>query len=471
MEVLNKFKSIGVKSMSYGMLIICCVFAVATTYFLYKQTQAILDGRLKERLIAIVSTASLNFDTNSLNKISDEVNQDYEDVVFKLQELRNHNKNIKYAYLLRPTDDPNIFTYIADADSKDPAAEIDLNNDGQINDEDALVAPGEEYDATEVPDLVNEGTLFPTTDDDLTVDQWGTFLSAYAPIKENGKTIAVLGIDVDVSDYQRLISQTFIPFSVFISALLLLLVVLTIALVRVWAEQVDIVKELDRQKDELLSIVSHQLATPVASLKWYLEMLQDGDLGKLSKKQIEHTASMQKITINLADLVSMILDVSRIQLGRVKVDKSELDLGELFSEILDVIEPKAFEKNIVFKKDIVNNLPKAFLDKRYTRMTIENLLSNAIKYTPNNGRVDLVVKIKKGVMFCSVTDTGIGIPKAEQDKIFGKLFRASNARNSIEGNGFGLYVAKGAIEAQGGEIGFRSIEGKGTSFWIQLPLK
>ncbi len=229
-------------------------------------------------------------------------------------------------------------------------------------------------------------------------------------------------------------------------------------------------RELDRQKDELLSIVSHQLATPITSVKWYLEMLQDGDVGELQEDQKKHVKSMQAIAADLTDLVGMILDVSRIQLGRMRIDKQSLDLGEFFKEILETVEPKAIEKHMTLVKNLPAAFPQANLDKRYTRMTIENLLTNAIKYTPENGNVTLDVRIKDNKLLCSVKDTGCGIPKAEQDKIFGKLFRASNVRNSVDGNGFGLYVAKGAVEAQGGSIRFESAEGKGTTFFVELPL-
>lgn len=230
-------------------------------------------------------------------------------------------------------------------------------------------------------------------------------------------------------------------------------------------------RELDLQKDELLGIIAHQLATPISSVRWNLEMMMDGDMGKLSKEQKESIKSLQGITENLSDLVSMILDVSRIQLGRMKVDPQELDLDQFFKEILEVITPKAKEKKIKFNIELPKKFPKAVLDKRYTHMTIENLLSNAVKYTPQGGMIDFEVKIKDRVIFCSVKDTGIGIPKQEQDKIFGKMYRATNVRNTVDGNGFGLYVAKGAIEAQEGKIWFKSIEGKGTTFFVELPLK
>ncbi|HVW66635.1 MAG TPA: HAMP domain-containing sensor histidine kinase [Candidatus Peribacteraceae bacterium] len=232
----------------------------------------------------------------------------------------------------------------------------------------------------------------------------------------------------------------------------------------------DQLREQDRQKDELLSMVSHQLATPVSAVRWNLEMMLDGDTGKLNKEQEDSLKSLQSISADLSDLVSMILDVSRIQLGRIKMDPQELDLDQFFKEILNVIIPKAKEKNVNFNISLPKQLPKAMLDKRYTRMTIENLLSNAVKYTSKEGDVDFTVTIQNDSMHCEVKDTGVGIPKADQDKIFGKQFRASNVRNAVDGNGFGLYIAKSAVESQGGKIWFDSKEGKGTTFFVTLPL-
>ncbi len=227
----------------------------------------------------------------------------------------------------------------------------------------------------------------------------------------------------------------------------------------------------NQQKDELLGIVSHQLAKPITAIKWTLESLMDGDAGEMTKDQKESMETMQSMSVDLADLVGMILDVSRVQLGKIKLDPQPLDLSGFFKEVVSVILPAANQKKLTLKLQIPANLPTVCLDKRYTRMTIENLLTNAVKYTPEHGTVTLHVAIHNGTLHCDVTDTGCGIPKAEQPRIFEKMYRATNARNAAEGNGFGLYVAKGAVEAQGGTIGFVSTEGKGTTFSVTLPAK
>ena len=196
----------------------------------------------------------------------------------------------------------------------------------------------------------------------------------------------------------------------------------------------------------------------------------DGDVGKLNKEQTEHVSTMSVVAQDLADLVSMILDVSRVQLGRMKVDRSKMELNEFFKEVSESMEIKAKEKKVTYNATIEKKIPSAMLDRRLMRMTLENLLSNAIKYTDKGGIVDFTVEVKGNNLHYTVKDTGCGIPKADQDKMFTKLFRASNVQK-IDGNGFGLYVAKGAVESQGGSISFQSTEGKGTTFNVSIPLK
>lgn len=237
-----------------------------------------------------------------------------------------------------------------------------------------------------------------------------------------------------------------------------------------WQSQVTLLAEIDRQKDELLGIIAHQLFTPITAVKWSTENLLSGDTGKLTKSQQNEVESIQNVTAQLADLVAMILDVSRIQLGRIPLNNVPLDLNVMMKEILEIITIKAKEKNVKLVTHMPNTLPTVLLDKRYTHMTIENLLSNAVKYTPAGGAVTLTMTTANDILRCSVKDTGCGIPKADQEKIFGKLFRASNVRNTVDGNGFGLYVAKGAIEAEGGKIWFESEENKGSTFFVELPL-
>lgn len=460
---------------SYLLLFVFICLTLFVTFLLYRNVQSFFQESLQRRLLSIANTASAQFTRSELDVITGPESVgtfEYEKVVNELNLIREKNEHLKYIYVLRRTEDPNVFSFVADADSMDPTAVVDLNNDGVIDESDELNTPGDPYDVSEFPELRNEAFTNPTVDQELTIDQWGTFLSASAPVTDsNNEADEFIGIDVEVSDFNTLMNQAFVPFVLFLLFLLLILTTQTVFLVQMWGSRINFFLELDRQKDELLGLVSHQLATPVSSIKWYVEMLIDGDLGELKKEQKEHIQAMYGIGQNMSDLVGMILDVSRIQLGRIKIEKQELDLNAFFKDIMTIIQPKAEEKKVEFITNVPANLPVAQLDRKYTNMTIENLLTNAVKYTPAGGKVMFDVVLKDGNVCVTVKDTGMGIPKADQAKIFGKMFRASNARNSIDGNGFGLFVAKGAVEAQGGKIWFESTEGKGTTFYVVLPLK
>jgi two-component system, OmpR family, phosphate regulon sensor histidine kinase PhoR len=227
----------------------------------------------------------------------------------------------------------------------------------------------------------------------------------------------------------------------------------------------------DRQKDELLSIVSHQLATPISTIRYLLEMFQDGDFGKVTVKQSEQLTKLQTAVSSASELVRMILDVSRIQMGKMQVNRSSCNMEVLLDTIIDIVQPRITEKNIKLVTTITRPMPDMYLDTRLMRMAIENIVTNAIKYTNKNGTIWLEASIKGNKFYCKVTDTGLGVPENEQGMLFNKLFRASNARETTPGTGFGLYVSKGALEAQGGSIRFESKEGKGTTFYIEVPIQ
>jgi len=470
-KVSQNPKLIGL--ISYGLLFASALIIVGITTYLYFYTQNLLSERLYERMTAIASTAARMFeaeDVNALLEMGPEMSMKtnlYKQTVMKLKEIKEANMDVTFAYLYGKTADPNTVVFVADADVIALKPELNFN-ENEVTDEGF---PGSEFDVSEIP-LVSENVAFvQVIIDEYFYDTiWGRLMTTYAPIKnEGGEAQVVLGIDVDISDFNRLVKATFVPFALFVVLLLVLLSILTLTLVRMWQTRVDLVVELDKQKDELLSIVSHQLATPVSSMKWYLEMMLDGDIGKLTNEQEQHVKTLQLSAANLTDLVHMILDVSRIQLGRMKVDRTDLDLNGFYEEVIAVIDAKANERGVKFEKNMPEKLPIAWLDKRLMHMTLENLLSNAVKYTPKGGKVTLNVNISNNELHYEVIDTGCGIPKVDQDKIFGKLFRASNVQK-IDGNGFGLYVAKGGVEAQGGVIDFQSVEGKGTTFIVKIPL-
>lgn len=474
-KIVHALRAVREQGKIVLVLLSCALLGIVITYVLYDYTRVLLKERLQERLVAIVSTAATQFNPEDILAVRGEADMDkpaYERLVKILMALQNSNTDIQYAYLMRKTDDPNTLEFVADAQGLIPPEQWDFDEDGIVGEEDeAVPLPGEPFDTSPYPELRDEAFVYPVAAKDLEEDKWSVQLSAYAPIYyQPSESVAIVGIDVVVNDFKKKTEETLLPFMLFIFALILILTLLTIILMRLYNERVEVMREIDRQKDELISIVSHQLNTPVSAVKWNIEMFLDGDLGKMSEEQTKQLNLMQSELTNLADLVSMLLDVSRIQLGRMKVSRADLDLAAFFAEELAVIEPKAKEKKVKFTAHIPAKLPVGYLDKRLVRMTLENLLTNAVKYTPEGGQASLTVKLHGDKLSYEVKDTGCGIPKAEQARMFEKLFRASNVVNAQEGNGLGMFVAKGAVEAQGGSIRFESTEGKGSTFFVEVPL-
>ncbi|MFZ2594083.1 MAG: ATP-binding protein [Minisyncoccia bacterium] len=232
-------------------------------------------------------------------------------------------------------------------------------------------------------------------------------------------------------------------------------------------------KEIDRAKTEFVSLASHQLKTPLTSINWYAEMLLDGDVGALNADQKKYIQEMYDSNQRMVDLVNSLLNVSRIELGTFSVEPVPTDIVEMARSVINEQMPTITQRKQKLTTHFGDNIPMIPADTKLLRMVLQNLLSNAIKYTPEGGAVEfeVVLGLRKNTIAIRVTDTGCGIPENQKDRIFSKLFRADNVRSqNVDGTGLGLYIVKSIIEHSHGTVSFISEEGKGTSFFVTLPL-
>jgi PAS domain S-box-containing protein len=231
-------------------------------------------------------------------------------------------------------------------------------------------------------------------------------------------------------------------------------------------------KEIDKAKTEFVSLASHQLRTPTTAVKWYAEMLMEKDTGKLNKKQLKYLMEVYRGNEREIKLIDNLLSVSRIELGKMPVKNEMVDTKKLLSDIVAEQKPEAEKRKHELIVEVAEKIPPISTDPALLRMILQNFVSNAIKYTLDNGKIICAIKTDKSKILFSVADTGVGIPKEEQSKIFGKLFRASNSLALDKaGNGLGLYIVKQVAISLGGRVWFESELGKGTTFYLELPLK
>ena len=229
---------------------------------------------------------------------------------------------------------------------------------------------------------------------------------------------------------------------------------------------------MDQVKSDFISIVAHQLRTPLSGIKWTLSMLLAGDMGPLNNDQKTFLMKSFESNTRMITLVNDMLVADGIQSGRAHYGFKHIDIVDLMDNVLFEMSPQVSKRHLTIEyKNNYKNLPQAYVDPETMRAVVQNLLENAIKYTMEGGKIEIDVKAEPGHLLISVADNGIGIPEDQARNLFGNFFRARNAvKQETDGSGWGLYITKAIVEKNGGKIWLESVLGQGSTFYSTVPI-
>tara|TARA_B100000508_G_scaffold36168_1_gene27980 strand:+ start:2643 stop:3932 length:1290 start_codon:yes stop_codon:yes gene_type:complete len=231
-------------------------------------------------------------------------------------------------------------------------------------------------------------------------------------------------------------------------------------------------KMIDTAKSEFVALATHQLRTPIAAIRWNVELLNKNLGGAKSEKQNKYIGKIDRNVHKMIHLINDFLSVSKLEMGTYAAETETVNLSEYMTSILDEFDEKIISKLITLKR--TDNPPNINIttDRRLFHIIVSNLVSNAVKYLNANGELIVSYSVSDGVMNLIVADNGIGIPESELGNLFTKFYRASNAQShQTEGTGLGLYIVKQSVENLGGTISVTSAENEGARFEVVMPVK
>ncbi|KND48854.1 MAG: two-component system, OmpR family, sensor histidine kinase VicK [Parcubacteria bacterium C7867-005] len=268
------------------------------------------------------------------------------------------------------------------------------------------------------------------------------------------------------------ISSSLFSLQVFMGSVSVTILVLS-AIVEESARAYRALEKADKSKSEFVSIASHQLRTPLSTVKWYVRTLLDSKLGKVSDKQNEYLSELNNANERMIKLVNTLLDVSKIELGMFKVKPMfSVVVRKIVDEVVDEFQPQITKKKLRLEKAYP---PETFFvnaDPSLVKIIFQNLFSNAVKYSYKGGTIKVTLKNNTKEWFLEVSDQGCGVPQSDQDKIFNKLFRGENARSmDPEGGGLGLYLVRSITKQVNGRIWFESELNKGSTFHVAFHIR
>ncbi len=456
------------------LLLAATAMTVATLWLLFARGREFMDHELRQRLISTAAVAASQIDgkvvASVINK-EDMAKPEFTELVRRLQLVLNSAPNINSVYIMRKTKDPNVLEFVADAASLDTFEVMDTNKDGVIQPDEEVPFPGEAYDVSNVPALRNEAFLYPAVDSQMTTDQWGTVISGYAPVvrTDTGEVVGTLGIDMSADEYLRLSSGIFSSFLF----LLLLLGATSIAggVGLLFLERrMELYQKLERERMGLLLLASHQLGEPLTIFKYSAETLGDEINSPELRKAVEdHIRAVQEGVFRMNSILNVMKQAAKIEEHGVEYRPSWTYLDAIIQSVRTECEPYLRRKQQTLELSFDGDM-RVWADAKLLGSVLLELFDNAMAYTTTGSTITVSAHRIGDRVRVKVKDNGCGIPAADLPRMFDKFVRASNAsKHKPDGNGLGLFIARGIIRSAGGDIWIESKEGKCTTVTFEIP--
>jgi len=466
------------KRFTYGLSISALILlstllfgAVFISVFSYFHVRGYIGWQVKDHLIAVTTVGAELFTGEELDRIRGPEDADspvYRSTVEKLKSIMDADTNIYSVYLMRRTDDPMTLSFIADAEALLSFEEQDVNGDGVLDETERIPLPGELYDVSEVPMMQQQAFLRTVTDESFTEDQWGRYISGYAPVyRSDGSVAGIIGIDILDTQISAL-SQRLFPITILILLVFFGLMVFSYTLFVIVERYKSFHRQLESERDSILQLVLHELGEPVTMLNWSLETLENEQKTKniLFREQLEN---MRSAVTWLQRIYSTLLRVDRTAKRPVDQRKPAPMRSVLEHVRGDLKESLAKRKQHLHVS--MEGNPIVTLGTELLSGVLRELISNASDFSPEGSTIRVVVKPKNHRWICiEIIDEGCGIPKSDRTRIFERFARGSNANiYKPVGTGMGLYVARKIVQRAGGKINVKSEEGEGTTVTVLVP--
>ncbi len=438
--------------------------------FFFHRGKMMMETQLKEKLKSTAAAAAMQFAGNDLLTLGEGDTMDSSPVlkqtVETLQRIRETIPNIRFAYIMKQTEDPALLMFLADADLALSDEELDHDKSGTVEPDEESSIPGELYDWSEFPKLGVEAFLHPTSDDHVANDQWGGTISGYAPIHDqNGKTVAVLGLDMAADEYIQLTQSIFSP----VAFLLIALATICLgggSLLLFWKRRFETLEKLEIERSGLLRLAFHQLGGPLTIISWSLQELEESGPESIHRTVINIEEGVRRLN----NILKTLKDADLIHAGRLEYKPELVSLTSILKDVSKDGGVRLASRKQKLELQLTDTVTMD-LDPKLIAGVATELLNNAIDFSPDGATITIRSRREGKTAFFEIEDRGCGIPKQDLARIFGEFTRGSNAtRFKADGIGLGLYIVEGIIKRAGGKINIRSTEGKGTVVTVRLPI-